>query len=71
MGTDSLGQYIGKGASSVVLSDAIFDKNAMAQHDFVLINQLASFAAIKGNEAVRSELFTNCISNDQFLHWFP
>ncbi|KAL8493526.1 hypothetical protein ACS0TY_024650 [Phlomoides rotata] len=49
---DSLRQYIGKGASSVVLSDAIFDKKAMAQQDFVLINKLATYAAIKGNEAV-------------------
>lgn len=54
--TDSVGVYIGEGATSVVLSDAIFDKKAMAQENFVLINHLACSAAIKGNEAVRSEL---------------
>lgn len=53
MTLDSVGVYIGEGASAVVLSDAIFDKKAMAQRDFVLIYQLACSAAIKGNQAVR------------------
>ncbi|KAI3444230.1 hypothetical protein Pfo_000895 [Paulownia fortunei] len=57
---DSVGQYIAQGASSVVLSDAIFDKKAMGQRDFVLINQLACFAAFMGNEAVRKT--RDCLS---------
>ncbi|KAG8372261.1 hypothetical protein BUALT_Bualt12G0048000 [Buddleja alternifolia] len=49
---DSLSQYIAEGASSVVLSDAIFDKEAMGQRNFDRVNQLACFAAFQGNEAV-------------------
>ncbi|KAK6159012.1 hypothetical protein DH2020_006326 [Rehmannia glutinosa] len=49
---DSVGQYIARGASAVVLSDAIFDKNAMGERNFLLINQLACSAAFKGNEAL-------------------
>ncbi|XP_024974308.1 uncharacterized protein LOC112512529 isoform X4 [Cynara cardunculus var. scolymus] len=50
--TDSVGEYIAKGASSVVLSDAIFDKEAMAQRNFSAVYRLAQFAASQGNEAV-------------------
>ncbi|KAF9688815.1 hypothetical protein SADUNF_Sadunf01G0027300 [Salix dunnii] len=49
---DSIGEYISSGASSVVLSDAIFDKGAMAQRNFNAIHQLASLAALEGKEAV-------------------
>ncbi|XP_020554795.1 uncharacterized protein LOC105155757 isoform X3 [Sesamum indicum] len=50
---DSVGQYIGQGASSVVLSDAIFEKNAMDEKYFDRINQLARSAAFTGSQAVR------------------
>ncbi|CAL9004718.1 unnamed protein product [Prunus brigantina] len=50
--TDSVGEYIAQGASSVVLSDAIFDKEAMGQKNFTKIYQLANAAALHGNEAV-------------------
>ncbi|XP_043812117.1 uncharacterized protein LOC110613327 isoform X7 [Manihot esculenta] len=49
---DSIGDYISCGASSVVLSDAIFNKEAMAQQNFNTISQLASVAALQGKEAV-------------------
>ncbi|KAI3667084.1 hypothetical protein L6452_42129 [Arctium lappa] len=50
--SDSVGEYIAQGASSVVLSDAIFDKEAMAQRNFNAVYQLAQLAASQGNEAV-------------------
>lgn len=62
-----MGVYIGEGASAVVLSDAIFDKRAMAERDLALIYQLACSAAIKGNQAVRS-VFTNCFMNPCFFY---
>lgn len=49
---DSVGDYIAKGASSVVLSDAIFDKEAMGQKNFNRIHQLANMAAMHCKEAV-------------------
>ncbi|EXB62711.1 KHG/KDPG aldolase [Morus notabilis] len=49
---DSIGEYIAKGASSVVLSDAIFNKEAMGEKNFEAIHKLASFAAMQGKEAV-------------------
>ncbi|XP_058007760.1 uncharacterized protein LOC110667123 isoform X3 [Hevea brasiliensis] len=49
---DSVRDYISCGASSVVLSDAIFNKEAMAQKNFNAIYQLASLAALQGKEAV-------------------
>ncbi|KAL3632652.1 hypothetical protein CASFOL_025636 [Castilleja foliolosa] len=49
---DTVDQYIAQGASAVVLSDAIFDKRAMDERNFVLIRELASFAALKGNKAI-------------------
>ncbi|XP_040369259.1 KHG/KDPG aldolase isoform X3 [Rosa chinensis] len=48
----SAGEYIAKGASSVVLSDAIFDKEAMGQKNFNRIHQLANMAALQCKEAV-------------------
>ncbi|XP_004308199.1 PREDICTED: uncharacterized protein LOC101305115 [Fragaria vesca subsp. vesca] len=48
----SVGEYIAKGASSVVLSDAIFDKEAMGQRNFNRIRQLANMAALQCKEAV-------------------
>ncbi|XP_023728369.1 uncharacterized protein LOC111876071 isoform X2 [Lactuca sativa] len=50
--TDLVGEYIGEGASAVVLSDAIFEKEAMTQRNFTAIYQLAKLAASQGNEAV-------------------
>ncbi|GKE63475.1 KDPG/KHG aldolase, partial [Tanacetum coccineum] len=47
-----VGEYIAHGASSVVLSDAIFDKEAMAQRNFSAVHQLARLAASKGCAAV-------------------
>lgn len=51
--TESIGEYIASGASSVVLSDAIFDKEAMNRKDFDKIYQLAKFAAVQGNVAAK------------------
>lgn len=56
MTLDSVGVYIGEGASAVVLSDAIFNKRAMAERDLALIYQLACSAVIKGNQAVRIKI---------------
>ncbi|XP_057785292.1 uncharacterized protein LOC131002840, partial [Salvia miltiorrhiza] len=53
MKLDSVGEYIGHGASAVVISDAIFDKKAMAERNFFLIYHLACSAATKGTQAVR------------------
>ncbi|CAI0421087.1 unnamed protein product [Linum tenue] len=50
--TDSLGDYITAGASAVVLSDAIFSKEAMLRRDFSKIHQLALHASSHGKEAV-------------------
>lgn len=49
---DSIEEYILRGASAVVLSDAIFDKEAIAQYDFEKIYKLAHSAALLGNKAV-------------------
>ncbi|KAK7394528.1 hypothetical protein VNO78_15057 [Psophocarpus tetragonolobus] len=49
---DSTGEYIFRGASAVVLSDAIFDKEAIAQHNFNKIHKLAHSATLLGNKAV-------------------
>ncbi|KAK2638502.1 hypothetical protein Ddye_026297 [Dipteronia dyeriana] len=49
---DSIGNYIAQGAASVVLSDAIFDKEAMDQNNFDKIYQLAHLAVFQGREAV-------------------
>ncbi|CAH1418605.1 unnamed protein product [Lactuca virosa] len=49
---DFVGGYIGEGASAVVLSNAIFEKEAMAQRNFTAVYQLAKLAASQGNEAV-------------------
>ncbi|WRX12678.1 KDPG/KHG aldolase - like 1 [Theobroma cacao] len=49
---DSVGDYIAQGAISVVLSDAIFDKEAMGRNNFNAIHQLAKSAALQGKIAV-------------------
>ncbi|GMI80477.1 hypothetical protein HRI_001717100 [Hibiscus trionum] len=49
---DSVGDYIAQGAISVVLSDAIFDKEAMNQNNFNAVNQLAKSAALQGKIAI-------------------
>ncbi|XP_073140574.1 uncharacterized protein [Henckelia pumila] len=51
--TDSVGEYISEGASSVVLSDAIFDKKAMSQKNFDVIYRRAGLAASQGSMAVK------------------
>ncbi|KAE9462950.1 hypothetical protein C3L33_05141, partial [Rhododendron williamsianum] len=47
------GAKIVKGASSVVLSDAIFEKEAMDHRRFNLIHQLSQLAVLRVNEAVQ------------------
>ncbi|PPS02852.1 hypothetical protein GOBAR_AA17822 [Gossypium barbadense] len=54
---DSVGDYIAPGAISVVLSDAIFDKEAMNQNNFDVVNRLATSAAVQGKIAVESAAF--------------
>ncbi|XP_022635708.1 uncharacterized protein LOC106758809 isoform X2 [Vigna radiata var. radiata] len=49
---DAIGEYILRGASSVVLSDAIFDKEAIEQLNFDKIHKLARSATLLGNKAV-------------------
>ncbi|KAK9019749.1 hypothetical protein V6N11_054257 [Hibiscus sabdariffa] len=49
---DSVGDYIAHGAISVVLSDAIFSKEAMNQNNFNAVSQLAKSAALQGKNAV-------------------
>ncbi|KAK7273413.1 hypothetical protein RIF29_14462 [Crotalaria pallida] len=49
---DSIEEYILRGASAVVLSDAIFDKEAIEQYNFEKIHKLAQSAALLGNKAV-------------------
>ncbi|XP_027351408.1 uncharacterized protein LOC113862526 [Abrus precatorius] len=51
---DSIEEYILRGASSVVLSDAIFDRDAIAQHNFSKIYELAHSASLLANKAVNS-----------------
>ncbi|KAL9239900.1 hypothetical protein vseg_014176 [Gypsophila vaccaria] len=46
-------EYITRGASSVVLSDAIFDKEAVADGNFEYISRQAKIAASTGVEAVK------------------
>ncbi|XP_030963178.1 uncharacterized protein LOC115984324 isoform X3 [Quercus lobata] len=53
---DSVREYITQGASAVVLSDAIFDKEAISQNNFNEICRLAHFAALQGNEALLCSL---------------
>lgn len=52
VGADHIERYISKGASSVVLSDAIFHKEAMLQQNFSRINQLASLVVLRSSEAI-------------------
>ncbi|XP_059430277.1 uncharacterized protein LOC132163902 isoform X2 [Corylus avellana] len=52
---DSIREYISRGASAVVLSDAIFNKEAISQNNFKEIYQLARLAALQGNEAVEQK----------------
>lgn len=49
---DSIGEYITQGASAVVLSDAIFNKEAMSQWNLNVIHELARLAASQGVKAV-------------------
>lgn len=45
--TDSIRRYIRSGASAVVLSDAIFEKEVMRQRDFGEIQRLAHLATLQ------------------------
>ncbi|KAF3335948.1 KHG/KDPG aldolase [Carex littledalei] len=49
--TGSVGKYINAGASAVVLSDAIFDKEAMIKEDFDEIKRLAHLVTIEASLA--------------------
>ncbi|XP_073114385.1 uncharacterized protein [Elaeis guineensis] len=51
--TDSIERYIGGGASAVVLSDAIFEKEAMRQRNFDEIKRLAYLATLHADRARR------------------
>ncbi|XP_063934900.1 uncharacterized protein LOC108211072 isoform X2 [Daucus carota subsp. sativus] len=53
---DHIETYITQGASSVVLSDAIFDKEAMLQQNFSTIRQLARLAVLRSSNAMESML---------------
>ncbi|EEF36815.1 aldolase, putative [Ricinus communis] len=59
---DSVGDYISCGASSVVLSDAIFNREAMAQQNFNAIYRLACLAALHGKEAVVRQMQQRAMS---------
>ncbi|MQL96314.1 hypothetical protein Taro_028988, partial [Colocasia esculenta] len=50
---DMIRTYIGSGACAVVLSDAIFEKSAMAQRNYDEIYRLASLATWQGVQAVQ------------------
>ncbi|CAN0862712.1 KHG/KDPG aldolase [Linum grandiflorum] len=50
---DLVKDYISHGASAVVLSDAIFSKEAMLQRNYDAVYQLAVNASLQGKEAVR------------------
>eukprot|EP00252_Welwitschia_mirabilis_P008337 TRINITY_DN20121_c0_g1_i3.p1 TRINITY_DN20121_c0_g1~~TRINITY_DN20121_c0_g1_i3.p1 ORF type:complete len:176 (+),score=35.74 TRINITY_DN20121_c0_g1_i3:350-877(+) len=51
---DAIELYINLGASAVVLSDAIFQKSAVANKDLSIIRRLATVALRKSETAVRS-----------------
>ncbi|KAI4384604.1 hypothetical protein MLD38_002731 [Melastoma candidum] len=58
---DAMTEYILKGASAVVLSDAIFSKDAIAERDFHQVSRLAGLAAQQGSEAVeRKRRYLHC-----------
>ncbi|XP_022139080.1 KHG/KDPG aldolase isoform X5 [Momordica charantia] len=61
---DSIGDYIRQGASSVVLSDAIFNKEFMDQRNFDGIFRLSKLAASQAMEALewkqQSSLTESC-----------
>lgn len=48
-----VGEYITRGASAVVLSDAIFGKEAVAQGDFDAISRQAQVATLVAKEAIK------------------
>lgn len=52
LNSESTGDYIRQGASSVVLSDAIFNKEFMDQKNFDGIFQLSKLAASQAMEAL-------------------
>lgn len=50
---DLVGEYIARGASAVVLSDAIFDKEAVVRGEFNAISRQAHVAASVAEEAMK------------------
>ncbi|XP_058107338.1 uncharacterized protein LOC131250942 [Magnolia sinica] len=56
---DSVETYIAQGASAVVLSDAIFNKEAMRLRNFSAIYELARRATLHGYEAVNRKRAEN------------
>ncbi|KAL9687142.1 hypothetical protein QQ045_031540 [Rhodiola kirilowii] len=55
---DSIDDYIACGAASVVLSDAIFNKDAISHNNFNTISHLAYIASSVAKEALQRELNT-------------
>ncbi|GKV39679.1 hypothetical protein SLEP1_g47416 [Rubroshorea leprosula] len=49
---DSIQDYVAQGAIAVVLSDSIFNKQAMAENNFNVIHELAQSATSQGRKAV-------------------
>ncbi|CAI9102954.1 OLC1v1001356C1 [Oldenlandia corymbosa var. corymbosa] len=50
---DSVFEYIAQGSAAVVLSDAIFDKKAMAERNFEAIYQFSRSAVLFANRALK------------------
>lgn len=49
---DLIEEYIAQGASSVVLSDAIFCRKAMMERNFEAIHQLSRTATLRAKDAL-------------------
>lgn len=52
IGLDMIEEYIAHGATSVVLSDAIFCKKAMSERNFKMIHQLSHTATLHAKDAL-------------------
>lgn len=53
MFADSIAGYLTGGAAAVVLSEAIFNKDAISHKNFRMISELAHTASSMANEALR------------------
>lgn len=53
MYADSITDYLACGAAAVVLSDAIFNKDAISHKDFKMISELAHTESSMANEALQ------------------